>query len=79
MGRTGRNRIFWKEEVLEVPASIEDLPLKLRERGPIEEMTINEIRQGITNHLFNTTELEYLVETMAMRISVFMSNKFYSY
>jgi hypothetical protein len=79
LGRKGRNRINWNEEVLAVPADRNDLPLHIRRMGKIDEMTINEIRLGVENHVFDVKELEYLVETMAMRVSIFMSNKFYAY
>jgi hypothetical protein len=59
-----------------------DLPLGLKHRKThkhLEELSIDEVRIGVENHKFTHEELEYLVDALAMKISVYLSNKFYMY
>ena len=80
--KNAEKRVYWKDESLSISADIKDLPLNIRKdkcRHPLDEWSINEIRNALVHHEFNMKELEFLVDVLTMRISFFMSNKFYSY
>lgn len=77
---TGEPKYFRKKS-LALDATYNDLPLKkgTKNKTFIDDMSLNQIVVGVNAHRFTIGELEYLVEVMAMRISVYMSNKFVCY
>lgn len=72
---------YFRNKSLAMDITYNDLPLKkgTRNKSLIDEMSLKQIIQGVNTHKFTVKELEYLVEVMAMRISVYMSNKFVCY
>lgn len=74
-----RNQVFWKEDALSVPASLEELPLAIKKRKPEGELSIKEIRAMVDNHSLSKEELESIVKTLLMRISCYLDNRFVCY
>ena len=74
-----RNQVFWKEDALSVPASLEELPLAIKKRKPEGELSIQEIRMMVDNHSLSKKELESIVKTLLMRISCYLDNRFVCY
>ncbi len=72
---------FFRDNDLAVNATDKnDLPLVGHmKRNGLGELSVNEIRIRARNHSFSREEMEYLLELLAMRISVYLNNKFVCY
>jgi hypothetical protein len=69
----------WGSEALVLSADEGDCVLDGNAAAEIGELTLNQIRNGISQHRFTTNQLEYLVNLLVTRISVYLDNKFYCY
>lgn len=75
-----RNIVDWKEDILMVPTCIGDIPIGKRTKSEtLNTLTLNEIRKGANKHRFNPRELEYIVQNLCMKISVYLDNRFVVY